>query len=236
MTRYGIIGKPLEHSYSAMYFTELFLRENIDAEYKLYEIDDLSNINKMMHYLHGFNVTYPYKQSVMPHLLEMDEVAQAIGAVNVVCKGKGYNTDWIGFQQSISPYLRHSDIRALVLGTGGVSKAIQYALQQMGLSFTLVSRTPSEYAIGYDAITESIMQSHSVIVNCTPLGMLPDVESLPPIPYHFLTSEHLLYDCVYNPECTAFLHEGNKRGARTINGKQMLYLQADAAWEIWNSR
>lgn len=236
MTRYGIIGKPLEHSYSAMYFTELFLRENIDAEYKLYEIDDLSNINKMMHYLHGFNVTYPYKQSVMPHLLEMDEVAQAIGAVNVVCKGKGYNTDWIGFQQSISPYLRHSDIRVLVLGTGGVSKAIQYALQQMGLSFTLVSRTPSEYTIGYDAITESIMQSHSVIVNCTPLGMLPDVESLPPIPYHFLTSEHLLYDCVYNPECTAFLHEGNKRGARTINGKQMLYLQADAAWEIWNSR
>lgn len=236
MTRYGIIGKPLEHSYSAMYFTELFLRENIDAEYKLYEIGDLSNINKMMHYLHGFNVTYPYKQSVMPHLLEMDEVAQAIGAVNVVCKGKGYNTDWIGFQQSISPYLRHSDIRVLVLGTGGVSKAIQYALQQMGLSFTLVSRTSSEYAIGYDAITESIMQSHSVIVNCTPLGMLPDVESLPPIPYHFLTSEHLLYDCVYNPECTAFLHEGNKRGARTINGKQMLYLQADAAWEIWNSR
>lgn len=235
MRKYGIIGKPLEHSYSARYFTDKFIREGVDAEYRLYERDDLSDIAVLMQALHGFNVTYPYKQSIMPYLHAIDDVAQAIGAVNVVCQGKGYNTDWIGFKESITPHLLDTDKRVLILGTGGVSKAVQYALQQMGMTFTLVSRYPNTHAIGYDHITEQVIQSHSVVVNCTPLGMLPDIYSLPPIPYEYITDRHLLYDCVYNPERTAFLREGEAKGARIVNGKDMLYLQADAAYEIWKN-
>lgn len=235
MRKYGIIGKPLEHSYSARYFTDKFIREGVDAEYRLYERDDLSDIAVLMQALHGFNVTYPYKQSIMPYLHAIDDVAQAIGAVNVVCQGKGYNTDWIGFKESITPHLLDTDKRVLILGTGGVSKAVQYALQQMGMTFTLVSRYPNAHAIGYDNITEQVIQSHSVVVNCTPLGMLPDIYSLPPIPYEYITDRHLLYDCVYNPERTAFLQEGEAKGARIVNGKDMLYLQADAAYEIWKN-
>ena len=140
MRKFGIIGKPLEHSYSARYFTDKFSREGVDAEYRLYERDDLSDIAELMQDLHGFNVTYPYKQSIMPYLHAIDEVAQTIGAVNVVCQGKGYNTDWIGFKESITPHLWDTDKRVLVLGTGGVSKAVQYALQQLGMAFTLVTR------------------------------------------------------------------------------------------------
>ena len=235
MRKFGIIGKPLEHSYSARYFTDKFSREGVDAEYRLYERDDLSDIAELMQALHGFNVTYPYKQSIMPYLLAIDEVAQTIGAVNVVCQGKGYNTDWIGFKESITPHLWDTDKRVLVLGTGGVSKAVQYALQQMGMAFTLVTRQKGgrQGAIAYTELTKELMQSHSVVVNCTPLGMLPDIYSLPPIPYEYITDKHLLYDCVYNPERTAFLREGEARGARIVNGKDMLYLQADAAYEIW---
>lgn len=235
MRKYGIIGKPLEHSYSARYFTDKFIREGVDAEYRLYERDDLSDIAVLMQALHGFNVTYPYKQSIMPYLHAIDDVAQTIGAVNVVCQGKGYNTDWIGFKESITPHLLDTDKRVLILGTGGVSKAVQYALQQMGMTFTLVSRYPNAHVIGYDNITEQVIQSHSVVVNCTPLGMLPDIYSLPPIPYEYITDKHLLYDCVYNPERTAFLREGEAKGARIVNGKDMLYLQADAAYEIWKN-
>ena len=235
MRKYGIIGKPLEHSYSARYFTDKFIREGVDAEYRLYERDDLSDIAVLMQALHGFNVTYPYKQSIMPYLHAIDDVAQAIGAVNVVCQGKGYNTDWIGFKESITPHLLDTDKRVLILGTGGVSKAVQYALQQMGMTFKLVSRYPNAHVIGYDNITEQVIQSHSVVVNCTPLGMLPDIYSLPPIPYEYITDRHLLYDCVYNPERTAFLREGEAKGARIVNGKEMLYLQADAAYEIWKN-
>ena len=237
MRRYGIIGKPLEHSYSARYFTEKFLREGIDAEYRLYEVDDLMYIPSLMNELHGFNVTYPYKQAVIPLLHSIDRIAEEIGAVNVVCQGKGYNTDWIGFQSSILPHLQAHDKRTLVLGTGGVSKAVQYALRQMGIDYTLVSRQlaigDGQLAIGYGELTREVIEAHTVIVNCTPLGLLPAVESLPPVPYAYLTSHHLLYDCVYNPACTAFLREGKQRSTRTVNGLDMLYAQADAAWEIW---
>lgn len=233
MNKYGIIGKPLEHSYSALYFTDKFTREHIDAEYQAYEINDLTNIDTLMQELCGFNVTHPYKQTIMAHLQDIDPVAKEIGAVNVVHKQKGYNTDWIGFMQSIAPYLTENDKHALLLGTGGASKAVQYALQELGLRFTLVSRTPTDNTIGYNDITNHTLQQHSVIVNCTPLGMLPNVNSLPPIPYHLLTPAHLLYDCVYNPPCTAFLNEGKKRGTRIVNGLQMLQMQANAAWDIW---
>ena len=252
MTRYGIIGKPLEHSYSARYFTEKFLREGIDAEYRLYEVNDLSDISTLMHELHGFNVTYPYKQTIMPLLHNIDAIAREIGAVNVVCQGKGYNTDWIGFRQSILPHLTQGDQRALVLGTGGVSKAVQYALREMGIDYTLVSRREAmgdgqlamgdgqlamgygQLAIGYGQLTKEVMEAHTVVVNCTPLGMYPDTTSLPDIPYQHLTAKHLLYDCVYNPALTAFLQKGQEQGARTVNGLDMLYAQANAAWEIWS--
>ena len=239
MRKYGIIGKPLEHSYSARYFTEKFLREGIDAEYRLYEVDDLVHIPSLMNELHGFNVTYPYKQAIMPLLHSTDVVVDEIGAVNVVCQGKGYNTDWIGFRSSILPHLQAHDRRALVLGTGGVSKAVQYALRQMGIDYTLVSRQlamgDGQLAMGYGELTKQVMDAHTIVVNCTPLGMYPDIESLPDIPYQYITHQHLLYDCVYNPACTAFLREGQVRGARTVNGLDMLYAQADVAWEVWDA-
>ena len=188
--------------------------------------------------LHGFNVTYPYKQTIIPHLRTIDRVAQDIGAVNVVCEGRGYNTDWIGFRQSIVPHLTPNDQRALLLGTGGVSKAVQYALREMGIDYTLVSRQEARgerrEAIGYGQLTKEVMEAHTIVVNCTPLGMYPDTESLPDIPYQHLTAKHLLYDCVYNPACTAFLRKGEEQGTRTVNGLAMLYAQADAAWEIWS--
>ena len=156
MNKYGIIGKPLEHSYSALYFTDKFTREHIDAEYQAYEINDLTNIDTLMQELCGFNVTHPYKQTIMAHLQDIDPVAKEIGAVNVVHKQKGYNTDWIGFMQSIAPHLTENDKHALLLGTGGASKAVQYALQELGLHFTLVSRTPTDNAIGYNLRIKSI--------------------------------------------------------------------------------
>ena len=235
MRQFGIIGKPLEHSYSAIYFTEKFTREKIDAEYRLYEIDDLSNIISLMRKLYGFNVTYPYKQLIINHLQSIDDIAVKIGAVNVVCQGKGYNTDWIGFRNSIFPYLRQKDTHALILGTGGVSKAIQYALQEMDIQYTLVSRHAEGSILGYNDLSAEVIATHTIIINCTPLGMYPDINSLPPIPYEYINDKHLLYDCVYNPECTAFLRAGIKQGARTVNGIQMLHIQADAAWEIWNN-
>ena len=238
MTRYGIIGKPLEHSYSARYFTEKFLREGIDAEYRLYEVDDLSDISTLMHELHGFNVTYPYKQTIMPLLRDIDAIAREIGAVNVVCQGKGYNTDWIGFRQSILPHLTQGDQRALVLGTGGVSKAVQYALREMGIDYTLVSRQlaigDGQLVIGYGELTREVIEAHTVIVNCTPLGMHPYEQYRPDICYDALTPQHLLYDCIYNPARTLFLQAGEHYGCRTKNGLEMLHLQADAAWQIWN--
>ena len=236
MRKFGIIGKPLEHSYSAKYFTEKFVRDAIDAEYKLYEIDDLSSLPALMAELEGFNVTYPYKMAVMPYLQAIDPIADMIGAVNVVSGGIGYNTDWIGFKQSLLPHLRKEDTHALVLGTGGVSKAVQYALQQLGIEYTLVSRHKLSDVLCYNDITASVMDAHTLIVNCTPLGMLPDIDSLPPIPYEYISDRHLLYDCVYNHACTAFLSKCNAHGALIINGLQMLYAQADIAWEIWNNK
>ena len=235
MYHFGIIGKPLEHSFSARYFADKFQREQVDAEYLLCPVADASLIGKAMDQFDGFNVTYPYKEAILLHLPELDKVAHEIGAVNVVCHQKGYNTDWIGFAQSLRPLLTTNDRRALLLGSGGVSKAVQYALRQMDIPYTVVSREAKKGQIGYEQVDEILLKQYQIIVNCTPLGMYPDIEGYPSIPYHALSHEHLLFDCVYNPEKTQFLLLGEKYGARVVNGLQMLYLQADAAWEIWKN-
>lgn len=237
MRHYGIIGYPLHHSFSAKYFSEKFKREGIEAEYSLYPIgmEDLRlKIKDLFHRLDGMNVTMPYKQTIIPYLDRLDETAEAVGAVNVVHKRVGYNTDCIGFMESIKPLLRDSDRKALVLGTGGASKAVCYGLKQLGIAPTLVSRTPKDGMIGYSDLTEGLMAEHTIIVNCTPLGMVPDTESYPPIPYELISAQHLLFDCIYNPEETVFLRKGRAQGAKTQNGIEMLYGQAKAAWKIWN--
>ena len=237
MRHYGIIGYPLLHSFSAKYFNEKFAKESICAEYSLYpvQIGNLKlEIGNLIDSLDGFNVTLPYKQAVIPFLDRLDETAEAIGAVNVVHRRVGYNTDCIGFMESIRPLLRDYDRKALVLGTGGASKAACYGLKKLGITPTLVSRTPKAGQLGYKDLTDAIMAEHTIIVNCTPLGMLPDVDSCPDIPYEMLSARHLLFDCVYNPEETLFLSKGKAQGATIRNGIEMLIGQAQAAWKIWN--
>ncbi len=237
MRHYGIIGFPLLHSFSAKYFNEKFATEKIDAEYSLYptKADSLKlKVESLLDTLDGFNVTLPYKQAVIPFLDRLDETAQAIGAVNVVYKRVGYNTDCLGFIESIRPLLRAYDQKALVLGTGGASKAACYGLRKLGITPALVSRHPKEGQLGYNDLTPEVMAAHTIIVNCTPLGMLPDVDSCPAIPYEHITARHLLFDCVYNPDQTLFLQKGKAQGATIQNGIGMLYGQAKEAWKIWN--
>ena len=237
MRHYGIIGFPLLHSFSAKYFNEKFATDHIEAEYSLYPtgIEDLRlKIEDLLDSLDGFNVTLPYKQAIIPFLDRLDETAQAIGAVNVVYKRVGYNTDCLGFMESIKPLLRAYDSKALVLGTGGASKAACYGLRKLGITPTLVSRNPKEGQLGYKDLTPEIMAEHTIIVNCTPLGMYPDVNSCPDIPYELISARHLLFDCVYNPEETLFLQKGKAQGATIQNGIGMLYGQAKEAWKIWN--
>jgi len=237
MRHYGIIGKPLEHSWSAQWFTEKFRHEGIDADYNAFETEADTILPPVP--LDGFNVTSPYKEAVIPLLDELDPVAAEIGAVNtVVCRNgqrKGYNTDWQGFTAAIMPLLPslNKDMRALVLGTGGAAKAIIYALQHLGIAVTTVSRDPQK-GISYPALTKETIAEHLLIVQCTPLGMLPHTDTKPDIPYDGISAHHLLYDCIYNPEETLFLREGRIRGAVTLNGLSMLTSQAEAAWRLWS--
>lgn len=240
MRHFGIIGYPLLHSFSAKYFNEKFATEHIDAEYSLYPLEenewhkeDGKRIKELMDTLDGMNVTLPYKQTIIPYLDRLDETAEVIGAVNVVYKHVGYNTDCLGFMASIRPLLRTFDKKALVLGTGGASKAVCYGLRKLGIEPTLVSRTPVNGILGYKDLSAEVIAEHSIIVNCTPLGMLPDVDTCPDIPYELISDQHLLFDCVYNPEETLFLRKGKAQGATIRNGIEMLVGQAQAAWKIW---
>ena len=237
MRHYGIIGNPLDHSMSARYFNEKFAREHIDAEYALYPLSTLTGerLKELMASLDGMNVTFPYKEAVIPYLKCLDETALAIGAVNVIYQGVGYNTDCLGFIAAMQPLLRKDDRKALVLGTGGAAKAVCYGLRQLGITPTLVSRSPKAGMLSYEELTEEVMAAHTIIINCTPLGMLPDVSTCPPIPYHLVTPRHLLFDCVYNPKETLFLSKGKAQGATISNGLEMLTNQAQAAWKIWNN-
>lgn len=245
MKTYGLIGYPLGHSFSRGYFTDFFESEGIDAEYKNFElpcIEKLCEVLQTEPTLQGFNVTIPYKQQVFAYLDELDEAARAIGAVNVVkvtrhdgeLHLKGYNTDYIGFTESIRPYLKSHHTHALILGTGGASKAVCYALRQLGIETQYVSRTAREGILSYDELTSELMTQHTVIVNTTPLGMHPKMDECPPLDYSLITSRHLLYDVVYNPAKTLFLQCGEEHGATICNGMDMLIGQAKAAWRIWS--
>ena len=237
MRHFGIIGYPLVQSFSARYFNEKFKTSNIDAEYSLYpvEVESLKvKVERLLDELDGMNVTIPYKQAVIPYLERLDETAKVIGAVNVIHKHVGYNTDCMGFIESLSPLVRLFDKKALVLGTGGASKAVCYGLRKLGICPTLVSRTPNGAILGYKDLTAAVMADHTIIVNCTPLGMFPEVDACPDIPYDIITAQHLLFDCIYNPEETLFLRKGKAQGASIQNGLEMLYGQAKAAWAIWS--
>lgn len=242
---FGIIGRSLGHSFSAEFFNEKFKAEHIDAEYRKFELPDIGDLMELLaEYtnLAGLNVTIPYKQLVIPYIDEMDEEAAEIGAVNVVKISwkdgepmmKGYNTDVIGFRDSIRNLLTPEMTKALVLGTGGASKAVVFGLRSLGVEPTLVSRTPGEGMLGYDDLTPEVMASHKVIVNATPLGTYPDVDQCPPIPYDLLTPAHLCFDLVYNPPMTLFLEKALQHGAIVKNGHDMLIRQAEGAWKIWN--
>lgn len=240
---YGLIGKPLGHSFSANFFNKKFANEEIPEHYKLFPLDSIELLPQLLGShpdLKGLNVTIPYKQQVIPFLAELDKDAAEIGAVNVIKiredgSLKGYNSDAIGFRDSITPLLRPHMKRALVLGTGGASKAVIHVLRQLGFEVLNVSRKAKEDIISYDQITPEIISTHHVIVNTTPLGMWPEIDEAPSIPYHLLTPDHLCYDLVYNPEETAFMHRAAKFGATVKNGLEMLHGQAIAAWEIWNT-
>ncbi len=245
MKKYGLLGYPLGHSFSRNYFNQKFEAERIDAEYlnfEIPEIKEIKNVIKENPELNGLNVTIPYKEQVIPYLDDLDEDARLIGAVNVIkfskglfgkVKLKGYNSDIIGFKQSIEPLLKEHHRKALILGTGGASKAVFQGLKQLGVASTFVSRKAKEYCITYEEITPKVMEQYTVIVNTTPLGMYPNVNACPDIPYDLLTSDHLLYDLLYNPDETLFMRKGKEKGAVVKNGLEMLLLQAFAAWEIW---
>lgn len=241
MTKYGIIGYPLGHSFSRGFFTEKFARESIDAQYLNFEIPDVAMLSDVLRdnpELRGLNVTLPHKQAVIPLLDEMSEEAMEIGAVNVIRvrngKLKGFNSDIIGFTNSIKPLLQPHHKKALVLGTGGASKAIRVGLNRLGIEWTYVSRSPRDGMVTYEDITAETLQEYTVIVNCSPVGMFPKVDAAPAIPYELLSPQHLLFDCVYNPEETLFMKKGRKQGATVKNGLEMLHLQAIASWKFWN--
>ena len=242
---FGLVGYPLGHSFSKKYFNEKFADENIDAEYKNFEIEDINEVTDIINHndICGLNVTIPHKISVIPLLSQIDPIAEAIGSVNVIkiirtdngIITRGYNTDAIGFTTSIQPLIQPHHRRALVLGTGGASKAVVYALQQLlGIDVQSVSRNPAPGIITYADLDSKIMESHTVVVNATPLGMYPHVETHPDIPYRLLSPQHLCFDLTYNPSVTTFMRMASEFGAKTCNGKGMLIGQALAAWDIWN--
>ena len=244
---YGLIGYPLTHSFSQNYFNQKFRNENIDAEYVNFEIPDIGDLMEVISEnpnLHGLNVTIPYKEQVIPYLDEIDDDAAQIGAVNVIkfirnknsVIFKGYNSDIIGFCDSIAPLLTPNRNKALILGTGGAAKAVYHGLKKLGVEPIYVSRNKQEGMLTYGELTNDIMAEYKVIVNTTPLGMYPRMDECPNIPYQCLTKEHLCYDLLYNPDVTLFMKRAEENGAEVKNGLEMLLLQAFAGWNIWNSK
>lgn len=246
MEQYGLLGFPLKHSFSKKFFTDKFLNENRDATYINFEISDIAELKNIIDThpnLKGLNVTIPYKEQVIPLLDNLSPEAEAIGAVNVIqikrtengIHLQGFNSDIIGFKKSIAPLLLSKHQNALILGTGGASKAVVVGLKQLGIKTKFVSRKKKDNMLTYEELTPEIISQYQIIVNCTPCGMFPHTEECPSLPYDVLTSEYLLYDLIYNPEETLFLKKGREQGAVIKNGLEMLHLQALASWEFWNS-
>lgn len=245
MDKYGLIGFPLGHSFSISYFNEKFANERIDAEYVNFEIptiDALPEVLASNPELKGLNVTIPYKEKVISFLDSVSPEARAIGAVNVIkvehkngqATLKGYNSDVIGFTKSIEPMLERCHKKALILGTGGASKAVNYGLRSLGLETVLVSRYERPGTIQYEKVTPEVVQEYNVIVNCTPVGMYPHINECPQLPYEAMNDKTILYDLIYNPDQTLFMKKGAERGATVKNGLEMLLLQAFASWTFWH--
>jgi len=245
MSIFGLIGKTLTHSFSPTYFKNKFEREEIiDAHYELFplgNIEELLELKKNQPFLRGLNVTIPYKESIIPFLDEISEQAQAIGAVNTIAclpdgRWKGYNTDAIGFEKAIQTFVDLKTRKALVLGTGGASKAVQYILQKNAVPFYLLSRTPKKDSkeITYEELNQNMLESHTLIINCTPLGTFPNINECPSIPFEFIGDKHFVFDLVYNPRETTLMKKAKAAGAAVANGALMLENQAEASWEIWN--
>ncbi|MCF6130721.1 shikimate dehydrogenase family protein [Flavobacterium wongokense] len=241
--QFGLIGKNIDYSFSKKYFIEKFALGNLtDCTYEnfdLQSIDEFPSIITNNPDLKGLNVTIPYKEAVIPYLNKVSTNAAQIGAVNVIRftkKGnlKGYNSDYYGFMKSLEPLLQPHHKKALILGTGGAAKAVSFALDQLGILYTFVTREEKEGMIDYDRINATTFDNHQIIINCTPIGTVPNTKEFPPIPYNFFTEKHIAFDLIYNPEETQFLKKAKKKGAVTKNGYEMLALQAEKAWKIWN--
>jgi shikimate dehydrogenase len=245
MRKFGLIGYPLGQSFSRQYFTDKFVNEQLpECSYESYPIPTIENINAILEDpdLEGLNVTIPYKKAVIRFLHEQDDVVKQIQACNCINikKGvlKGYNTDVIGFEKSLIPLLKPHHKKALILGTGGSSAAVEYVLQKLNIEYLFVSRTSDKTsnAITYSEVDQNVLETYNIIINTTPLGMFPEVDNSPDIPYQFLTEKNLLYDLVYNPAKTLFLKKGEEQGATIKNGAEMLIIQAEESWRIWNGK
>jgi len=240
--KYGLLGKNIGYSFSRGYFSEKFKNEDLNCEYTNFDLVDIDEFKNVISNpsVKGLNVTIPYKEEVISYLDNLDPIAKEIGAVNVIKfeegqKITGYNSDYYGFTESLSPLLNPDTKKALILGTGGASKAISFALERLEITHTFVSRNPDSDEFSYADLDEDIIKSHTLIINCTPLGTHPDVDDCPDIPYEYITENHILYDLIYNPDQTKFMKKGLKQGAKVTNGLKMLILQAEKSWEIWNS-
>ena len=247
MKKFGLIGYPLGHSFSVPYFESKFKAEGIDAEYKNYPLGEISEFRALVseqNDMIGLNVTVPYKQAIIPFLDALSHKARLIQAVNTICfcrkKGRlnliGHNTDIHGFGKSLKEHLKEHHTTALVLGTGGSSKAVTFVLSELGIGYQMVSRKAGEERLTYSELDEAIIKNSPLIINTTPLGMFPQLESFPDIPYGAISPDHLLFDLVYNPEKTRFLSMGKEQGASIVNGSDMLVYQAEGSWEIWNKK
>lgn len=240
--KFGLVGKNIGYSFSKNYFTERFRNDNaLDNSYDNFDIQDISEFPQIIKEntdLAGLNVTIPYKEIVIPYLDSLSKKAMQIGAINVIRfkkeKLKGYNSDYYGFKKSLQPLLKPHHKKALILGTGGASKAIAFALEELDIFYTFVSREAKENTIDYNLINATTFDNYQIIINCTPLGTSPNTDAFPPIPYDFFTEKHIAFDLIYNPQETQFLGKAKAKGAIIKNGMEMLILQAEKAWKIWN--
>ncbi|WP_026839006.1 shikimate dehydrogenase family protein [Gillisia sp. JM1] len=244
MKIFGLIGKNIDYSFSKTYFNQKFSSEKIEAIYKNFDLSEITEFPKLLRDnpdINGFNVTIPYKEAIIPFLDEIDATAKEIGAVNTI-KIKpdgtliGYNTDFFGFSEALKPYLKPHHTKALILGTGGASKAVSYALKKLGVLTTYVSRNKSSHNFIYSELTPAILEEYTLIINCTPLGTFPNIEQYPPIPTQFLTPKHLVFDLIYNPSHTNLMKLALNQNAEVTNGLAMLESQAEKAWKIWNQK